>query len=139
MLQTHLINKAMSNYNLRIALTKLKGARVMDIQGKTCTKTCIVIPIDNEDGTVQDAYEGNLDGQIAWKPLDDVQLNLTAFEFREKKYGQTHGIKASFSKKRLERMTEEELRSMPFIGNMKPWANVSDDDLPPSHSNEMDW
>lgn len=129
----------MSNYNLRIALTKLKGARVMDIQGKTCTKTCIVIPIDNEDGTVQDAYEGKLDGQIAWKPLDDVQLNLTAFEFREKKYGQTHGIKASFSKKRLERMTEEELRSMPFIGNMKPWANVSDDDLPPSHSNEMDW
>lgn len=129
----------MSNYNLRIALTKLKGARVMDIQGKTCTKTCIVIPIDNEDGTVQDAYEGKLDGQITWKPLDDVQLNLTAFEFREKKYGQTHGIKASFSKKRLERMTEEELRSMPFIGNMKPWANVSDDDLPPSHSNEMDW
>ena len=111
----------------------------MDIQGKTCTKTCIVIPIDNEDGTVQDAYEGKLDGQITWKPLDDVQLNLTAFEFREKKYGQTHGIKASFSKKRLERMTEEELRSMPFIGNMKPWANVSDDDLPPSHSNEMDW
>lgn len=130
----------MSNYNLRIALTKLKGARVMDIQGKTCTKTCIVIPIDNEDGTVQDAYEGKMDGQITWKPLDDVQLNLTAFEFREKKYGQTHGIKASFSKKRLESMTEEELRSMPFIGNMKPWANASDDDdLPPSHSNEMDW
>ena len=129
----------MSNYNLRIALTKLKGARVMNIQGKTCTKTCIVIPIDNEDGTVQDAYEGKLDGQITWKPLDDVQLNLTAFEFREKKFGQTHGIKASFSKKRLERMTEEELRSMPFIGNMKPWNNaVEDDDLPAGNEKE-DW
>ena len=128
----------MSNYNLRIALTKIKGAKVMEIEGKTCKKLCVVIPIDNEDGTVQDAYEGKVDGLSTMKPLDDVQLNLTAFEFREKKYGQTHGIKASFSKKRMERMTEEELRSMPFVGNMKPWSAPADDDLPPSNPSE-DW
>lgn len=128
----------MSNYNLRIALTKLKGAKVMEIEGKTCKKLCVVIPIDNEDGTVQDAYEGKVDGLPTMKPLDDVQLNLTAFEFREKKYGQTHGIKASFSKKRIERMSEEELRSMPFVGNMKPWSSTADDDLPPSNPSE-DW
>ena len=52
----------MSNYNLTIALTKLKGAKVMEIQGKTCTKTCVVIPIDNEEGTVRDSYEGKIDG-----------------------------------------------------------------------------
>ena len=128
----------MSNYNLRIALTKIKGAKVMEIEGKTCKKLCVVIPIDNEDGTVQDAYEGKVDGLPTMKPLDDVQLNLTAFEFREKKYGQTHGIKASFSKKRIERMSEEELRSMPFVGNMKPWSAPADDDLPPSNPSE-DW
>ena len=130
----------MSNYNLTIALTKLKGAKVMEIQGKTCTKTCVVIPIDNEEGTVRDSYEGKIDGLPTMKSLEDVQLNLTAFEFREKKYGQTHGIKASFSKKRLERMREEELRSMPFVGNMKPWAIAQkDDDLPAAGNEKEDW
>ena len=112
----------------------------MEIQGKTCTKTCVVIPIDNDEGTVQDSYEGKVDGIPTTKPLDDVQLNLTAFEFREKKYGQTHGLKASFSKKKMERMTEEELRSMPFVGNMKPWnAAADDDDLPVANDNKADW
>lgn len=130
----------MSNYNLTIALTKLKGAKVMEIQGKTCTKTCVVIPIDNEEGTVRDSYEGKIDGLPTMRSLEDVQLNLTAFEFREKKYGQTHGIKASFSKKRLERMSEEELRSMPFVGNMKPWAIAQkDDDLPAAGNEKEDW
>lgn len=128
----------MSNYNLTIALTKLKGAKVMEIQGKTCTKTCVVIPIDNEEGTVRDSYEGKIDGLPTSKPLNDVQLHLTAFEFREKKYGQTHGLKASFSKKRMESMAEDELRAMPFVGNMKPWAVADDDDLPAGNE-KADW
>lgn len=130
----------MPNYNLTIALDKLKGAKIMDIEGKTCTKRCIVIPIDNDEGTVIDSYEGKINGLPTLKPLDNVQLHLTAFEFREKKYGQTHGIKASFSSKRMERMNEEELRGMPFIGNMKPWAiaKQDDDDLPAGNEKE-DW
>ena len=52
----------MSNYNLRLALTKIKGAKVMDVEGKTCTKRCIVIPIDNNEGTVVDSYEGKYEG-----------------------------------------------------------------------------
>lgn len=127
------------NYNLRIALTKIKGAKVMDIEGKTCTKRCVVIPIDSEEGTVQDSYEGKIDGLPTTKYLSDVMLNLTAFEFKEKKYGQSHGIKASFSKKKLERTSEEELKATPFVGNMKPWVmNTSDDDLPPADEKE-DW
>lgn len=127
------------NYNLRIALTKIKGAKVMDIEGKTCTKRCVVIPIDSEEGTVQDSYECKIDGLPTTKFLSDVMLNLTAFDFKEKKYGQSHGIKASFSKKKLERTSEEELKAMPFVGNMKPWVmNTSDDDLPPAYEKE-DW
>lgn len=128
----------MANFNLKIALDKLKGAKVMDIEGKTCTKRCIVIPIDNEEGTVIDAYESKIDGLPTMKALDNVQLHLTAFEFREKKFGQTHGIKAQFSKRRIEKMREEELRTMPFIGNMKPWSQQQDDDLPPDDANN-DW
>ena len=127
------------NYNLRIALTKIKGAKVMDIEGKTCTKRCVVIPIDSEEGTVQDSYEGKIDGLPTTKYLSDVMLNLTAFEFKEKKYGQSHGLKASFSKKKLERTSEEELKGMPFVGNMKPWAMpANDDDLPPADE-KGDW
>ena len=129
----------MSNYNIRIALTRLKGAKVMDIEGKTCTKRCVVIPIDNEDGTVQDAYEAKVEGLPTWKPLDEVQLNLTAFEFREVKFGQSHGIKVSFGRKRMETMKEEELRAMPFIGNMKPWAMRNDSEDLPAGNNEEDW
>lgn len=128
----------MANFNLKIALDKLKGAKVMDIEGKTCTKRCIVIPIDNEEGTVIDAYESKIDGLPTMKALYNVQLQLTAFEFREKKFGQTHGIKAQFSKRRIEKMREEELRTMPFIGNMKPWSQQQDDDLPPDDANN-DW
>ena len=130
----------MSNYNLSIALTKLKGAKVMEIEGKTCKKLCVVIPIDNDEGTVVDSYEGKVDGLPTIKPLNDVQLHLSAFQFKEQRYGQSHGLKASFSRKRLERMTEDEIRSMPFVGHMKPWAlaKQDDDDLPAGNENE-DW
>lgn len=131
----------MSNYNLKIALTKIKGAKVMEIQGRTSKRLCVVIPIDNDEGTVVDSYEGKIDGLPTMKPLSDVQLNLTAFEFRDKKFGQTHGLKASFSKQRLERMTQEELKTMPFLGNMKPWNNANSsavDDLPPGNE-EDEW
>ena len=124
---------------MKIMLTRLKGAKVMEIEGKHSKRLCVVIPIDNEEGTVVDSYEGKIDGIPTSKPLNDVQLHLSAFEFKEKRYGQSHGIKASFSKKRQERMSEDEMRSMPFIGHLKPWQiKVEDDDLPIANEKE-DW
>lgn len=130
----------MSNYNLKIMLTRLKGAKVMEVEGKHSKRLCVVIPIDNDEGTVVDSYEGKIDGLPTTKPLNDVQLHLTAFEFKEKRYGQSHGLKASFSRKRLERMSEDEVKSMPFVGHMKPWAQTKaeDDDLPAGNEHE-DW
>ena len=130
----------MANYNLNIALTKIKGAKVMEVEGKHSKKLCVVIPIDNEEGTVINSYEGKIDGLPTTRPLNDVQLHLSAFEFKEKRYGQSHGLKASFSKRRLEKMSEDDVRAMPFVGHMKPWAmpKVEDDDLPPGNENE-DW
>ena len=113
----------------------------MEVEGKHSKRLCVVIPIDNDEGTVVDSYEGKIDGLPTTKPLNDVQLHLSAFEFKEKRYGQSHGLKASFSKKRLERMSEDEVRAMPFVGHMKPWAlaKPEDDDLPPDNENEEDW
>lgn len=131
----------MPNFNIKIMLTKLKGAKVMEVEGKHSKRLCVVIPIDNEEGTVIDSYEGKIDGLPTTKPLNDVQLHLSAFEFREKRYGQSHGIKAAFSKKRMEQMTEDEIRSMPFVGNMMPWSVQKEeiDDLPSGNENEDDW
>ena len=35
--------------------------------------------------------------------------------------GDTHGLKQSLSKEAREKMSDEELKSIPFIGNMKPY------------------
>jgi hypothetical protein len=41
----------------------------------------------------------------------------------------------------MEGMTEEQLRSMPFVGNMKPWTLIGkEEDLPAGNDNKgMDW
>ena len=46
----------MGNFNIQVDLTKLPGVKVMDIQGKKSTRQCVVIPIDNNVGTIADGY-----------------------------------------------------------------------------------
>lgn len=103
----------MAHYNINVSLSKIKGAKVMDIQGKTSKRKCIVIPIDNYEGTVIDNYEG--------RELDSVQLRLTAFNFVEEKFGRTHGLKPAFSRSRMAEISKDELRNMQFCGHMSPW------------------
>ena len=119
----------MANLNIKVALTKIPGAKVMDIQGKTTTRKCVVIPIDNELGTVIDSYHHSdgvsFQGEISprWKKLQDVWLNLIGMEFKEQRHGQSHGIKANISRSTLAKMSEDDIRSTPIIGNIQPWAN----------------
>ena len=132
----------MSNYNLKIALTKLPGAKVMDIQGKTQTRKCVCIPIDDETGVVQESYMGKgKDGLPERKYLNEVQLNMTAFEFKDQKFGHSHGLKIAYNGETLQRMSEQDLRNVPIIGNLTPWqvktVKKDDDDLPPA--TEQDW
>lgn len=42
----------MGNFNIKIELDRIPGAKIMDIKGDVATRRCIVIPIDNERGTV---------------------------------------------------------------------------------------
>lgn len=41
----------MGNFNIKIELDRIPGAKIMDIKGDVATRRCIVIPIDNERGT----------------------------------------------------------------------------------------
>ena len=113
----------MSNYNIEIDLLKLSGAKVQDVRGIAETRRCICIPIDNKVGTVTDAYfaRGEKPGEIVEVKKSGVCLSLTAFALRNGERGQSHLIKPAFSKETFDRMTEEQLRKMPWIGNLKPW------------------
>lgn len=39
----------MGNFNIKIELDRIPGAKIMDIKGDVATRRCIVIPIDNEN------------------------------------------------------------------------------------------
>ena len=108
---------------------KLDGAKVQDVQGKTQTRRCVCVPIDNRVGTVTDAYftRGQDTGELREVKLKGVLLHLTAFELRVKDKGQSHLIKPSFSRETYERMTDEQVRRVPWIGNVKPWSKPEDE------------
>lgn len=114
----------MGNFNIQVDLTKLPGARVMDIQGKKSTRQCVVIPIDNNVGTIADGYltKDPQTGLPTTKFFNEVKLSMVAIEYKQKKHGISHGLKPSFSQEYQERMTEEQLYNTPWLGTVKPWA-----------------
>ena len=113
----------MGNFNIQVDLTKLPGARVMDIQGNKSTRQCVVIPIDNKVGTIADGYLAQTsDGLPTTKYFSEVKLSMVAIEYKQKKYGISHGLKPSFSQQYQERMTEDQLYNTPWIGTVKPWS-----------------
>ena len=113
----------MGNFNIQVDLTKLPGARVMDIQGKKSTRQCVVIPIDNNVGTIADGYLAKTpDGLPTTKFFSEVKLSMVAIEYKQKKHGISHGLKPSFSQEYQERMTEEQLYNTPWLGTVKPWG-----------------
>lgn len=117
----------MGNYNIKIELDKLPGAKIMDIKGETKIRRCVVIPIDNERGTVVDEYTkfDHQSGGVTTKPLAHVQLLVTAYESSNQSYGSTHYLKPQVSKEFFERMSEEQVRNLPFIGSLSPWVKTA--------------
>lgn len=113
----------MGNFNVKIELDRIPGAKIMDIKGDVATRRCIVIPIDNERGTVIDEYkkfDHGLGGMTS-KPLEHVQLLATAYESANQNFGSSHYIKPQVSREYFERMSETQVRSLPFIGSLQPW------------------
>lgn len=135
----------MANLNIQIDLTKIAGARVMEIEGKKSKRQCVVIPIDSQVGTVCDGYTGKgKDGMSEFKFFDDVKLNIVAIEYRTQRHGISHGLKASFNKEVYERMTEDQMYNSPWLGTVKPWGgnqseNTNSDDDLPEDDDSNDW
>lgn len=104
----------MANYSIKTDLLKLQGAFVTDIKGRTTTKRCLCIPIDES---------GLFLGEKG------CYLNMTAIEMQNPQFSDTHCIKVSHDREVYERMTDEERAAQPIIGGLhvlvkKPQAAV---------------
>lgn len=115
----------MSNFNIEIDLLKLKDAKVADVQGRSQTRRCICIPINNDFGTVTDSYltRDPQSGEVQEVRKKGVTLKVVAYELKDPSKGQSHLLKPAVNKETYERLTEEDLRKMPWIGNVKPWES----------------
>lgn len=117
----------MANYSIKTDLLKIKGAFVTNIKGKSATKRCLCIPIDDS-------------GLFLGK--QGCYLNMTAIEMQNPQFSDTHCIKVSFDKEVYEKMTEEEKKTQPIIGGLhllerkqeqmpvKGYMEPEEDDLP---------
>ena len=122
----------MANYSIKTDLLKLQGAFVTDIKGKTATKRCVCIPIDES-------------GLFLGK--QGCYLNLTAIEMQNPRFEDTHCLKVAYDKVIYERMTEEQKKAQPIVGglhelkrkvqaavdlnaNSNPYMVNSEEDLP---------
>jgi len=94
----------MANFSIKTDLLKLQGAFVTNLKGKTETKRCLIIPVDES---------GLFVGEKG------VYLNMTAIEMENPKFSETHCVKVSLDKEKFEALTEEQRRALPIIGGMK--------------------
>jgi hypothetical protein len=102
----------MSRINGKLNLMNLK-ASIMNIKGKLGPVECIVLPIE-----LNKLFKGE----------KGIYLDLIAFEIEKPKEGNkdTHLVKQSFSKEEREKMTEEQLKALPILGNLRVWDGTAE-------------
>lgn len=105
------MNEQKQNYGIHINLLKLRNAFMRNFTGKTTTKRCIVIPVDDNP----EMFLGE----------KGCYINFTAFEVTNSQYGDSHLVKGDLPKEKREKMTQEERDAMPILGNMRPIARSS--------------
>lgn len=99
----------MSNYNLKLDLSKLEGFGTVTLTGKSGTpKKCVVIPVDDNH-----LFLGN----------KGTYLDLVCFETPNSEYG-SHMVTVSKTKEEQEheKQTGERIFK-PIVGNLKPFGS----------------
>ena len=103
----------MSNFSGKLNLLKLKNSAVVSIKGRTGEKKCVIIPIEYNHLFVSADEKNKAKG---------VYMDFIAWENKTPlKSGDTHGLKQSLPKEVLDKMSDDDKKAMPFIGNMKPY------------------
>lgn len=96
----------MQNFGIKIDLQKLQNAFLRVFKGKTATKRCIVIPIE--------------DNPAIFLGEKGCYLNLTAVGVENSQYKDTHFLRGNIPNETYQKMTEEQRRAFPILGNMRP-------------------
>ena len=113
----------MDNITTSMNLLKLKTVRKM-ITGKSGQIDCIVIPI--EANNLHIAQNG-------------IYLELQHFEYEPKDGSKTtHLVKQKFPKEVYEKMTDEQKREKPILGDSVHWTGGFNDTPPPPPAEEAD-
>ena len=101
---------------------------VTDIKGKGGKPVkCIVLPIEANNFITGEEGKG-------------IYVNLIGFPIKERKADkkETHIVKQSFPKEVREKMTEEQTRALPILGNFTDWANVPKGEAEPNTSKDIE-
>ena len=112
------------DYSMRVNLTQLAGAFVKDLVGRTATKRCIIIPVE--------------DNPSMFIGEKGVYLNITAFATDNPQYGDTHMLKPNLPKEVREQMTDEQRRQQPILGNMRPLRSELPSQGAPMNVDDLD-
>ena len=103
----------MNSYSGKMNLLKFKNACIVTVQGKIQAKRGVFIPVD--DNNLFISADEDLKPKGAY-------LDFMAWENQQPgKYGDTHSLRQSLAKEVRDRMTEDELKAVPYFGNMKPY------------------
>lgn len=104
----------MPTFTGKINLLRLKNSCIVTVKGKSATKKGVFIPI--EDNNLFISADDDLKPRGAY-------IDFIAWENQQpSKYGDTHSLRQSLAKEVRERMTDDELKAVPYIGNMKPYT-----------------
>lgn len=113
----------MSRISGKINLLNLHAVRKM-MPGQLGQVECLVIPIEKNKLFICEK---------------GVYLDIVAFELQKKGDSKdTHLVKQSFSKEEREKMTDEQLKSMPVLGNLQVWSDTAQESEPISSTQVMD-
>lgn len=96
----------MQNFGIKIDLQKLQHAFLRNFKGKTAVKRCIVIPIE--------------DNPAIFLGEKGCYLSLTAVELGNPQYKDTHCLRGNIPNDIYEKMTDEQRKAFPILGNMRP-------------------
>ena len=111
------------NLAIKVNLTKIPGAHFIDLPGKNGPTKCIVMPVENCNLFVGEK---------------GVYLDLSAFQYKEQKFDDSHFVKQSIGKDAYAAMTKEQQDALPIIGGVKPIqpkqmaTAASDEFVPPA-------
>lgn len=104
----------MTTFTGKINLLRLKNSCIVTVKGKSATKKGVFIHIEDNNLFITAGEDLKAKG---------AYIDFIAWENQQpSKYGDTHSLRQSLAKEVRERMTDDELKSVPYIGNMKPYT-----------------